>query len=320
MASWIEFASLKQAVPLMSVLERYGIGGGLRRSGKDQWRGRCPLHGGEGRDAFHVNTRRQLFHCFSCGAGGTVRDLVAAIEHCGVREAACRLAAWWEFPAVDASGARTSCKQATVTEKSTLRPLRFRLHGIDGAHPYLVARGIATSTAAEFGIGFYAGPGLLSQRLVIPIHDEVGQLVAYCGRSLDGTEPRYKFPVGFAKSQVLFNLHRATLGGEAAVVIVEGFFDCLKVHQAGFGSVIALMGSAFYDRQCWLLRERFRDVMVMLDGDPAGRRGSAQIAARLAERCRVRVIELAAGVQPDQLSEPTIQEILAREGGKSKSY
>ena len=84
MAGWIEFAAIKQAVPLTAVLEHYGIDE-LRRSGRNQWRGRCPLHGGEGRESFHVNTAEQVFHCFSCGAGGSVLDLVAAVEGCGLR-------------------------------------------------------------------------------------------------------------------------------------------------------------------------------------------------------------------------------------------
>ena len=312
----MEFASIKQTVPLRRVLERYGIGG-LRQSGKDQWRGRCPLHGGEGRDAFHVNTARQLFHCFACGAGGTVLDLVAALEQCGVREAARMLAGWWNLPARDGGGVPGWCKQPTVTEKSQLRPLGFRLRGVDQLHPYLAGRGIAARTAAEFGIGFYAGPGLLSRRVVIPIHDEAGRLVAYCGRSVDGSEPRYKFPAGFAKSQALFNLHRAAAGDEESVIVVEGFFDCLKVHQAGFGAVVALMGSALYERQRQLLCERFGKVILMLDGDHAGRRASVGIAARLAGSCAVRVIQLAAETQPDQFSERAIQQILAEEGGRS---
>lgn len=315
MTGWVEFAAIKQAVPLMKVLEQYRIGG-LRRSGKDQWRGRCPLHGGEGQDAFHINTARQLFHCFSCGAGGTVLDLVAAMDGCGVQEAAQKLAAEWNVPSTYSGGPR---RPATVTEKrNSPRPLGFRLRGVDCRHPYLAARGIAVSTAAEFGIGFYAGPGLLSRRLVIPIHDEAGQLVAYCGRSVDGAEPRYRFPAGFAKSQVLFNLHRATADGEGTVIVVEGFFDCLRVHQSGFRRVVALMGSALYDRQRWLLSERFRQVTLMLDGDQAGRRATAEIVARRSGRPAVRVVELAPGVQPDQLSESAIRELLAREGGKSK--
>ena len=72
----------------------------------------------------------------------------------------------------------------------------------------------------------------MHDRIVIPIHNPEGELVAYAGRSIDGSEPRYKFPAGFHKSLELFNLHRVR--GEVSVVLVEGFFDCMKVTQAGF--------------------------------------------------------------------------------------
>jgi DNA primase len=117
MSGWVEFATIKQAVPLLSVLEQYRVAG-LRRSGKNQWRGRCPLHGGAGRDAFHVNTAQQLFHCFSCGAGGTVLDLVAALEHCDVRAAAQKLVGWWSAPATSGAGWVVQRQPATITKKT----------------------------------------------------------------------------------------------------------------------------------------------------------------------------------------------------------
>jgi DNA primase len=317
MGEWIEFAAIKARVPLLRVLEHYQMAAGLRRSGKDHYRGRCPLHRGEGREAFHVDTAQQLFHCFSCGAGGTVLDLVAGMEHCGVREAAEKLAAWSALPASALGRALppVPCTELTVTKKREVRPLGFRLRGVDSHHPYLRARGIEEQTAAAFEIGFYAGRGLLQRRLVIPIHNEWGQLVAYCGRALDGAEPRYKFPAGFAKSEVLFNLHRAVAARKQRVIVVEGFFDCLRVHQAGFGCVVALMGSALYERQRWLLTEHFRQIVLMLDGDIPGRQASASIAAQLAPYRPVRHIELTCNMQPDQLSEQAVREILA-EGGK----
>jgi DNA primase len=146
-----------------------------------------------------------------------------------------------------------------------------------------------------------------------------GRLVGYAGRSLDGSEPRYRFPVGFAKSQVVFNLHRAGATRQSTVIVVEGFFDCLKVHQAGFGSVVALMGSALYANQRRSLVQRFREMVLMLDGDAAGCRASADIAGRMAARCRVKVIALAENRQPDQLSEEAIREIITREGGQPQS-
>jgi DNA primase len=302
-------------VPLAAVLEHYRIQQ-LRRSGRDQLRGRCPLHEGEGRETFHVNTAQQVFHCFSCGAGGSVLDLAAKIEGCDLRSAAQKLSDWGIVRDNIAP-----VQKATVTKKTNpVPPLRFQLRGVNVRHPYLASRGIREATAREFGIGFYAGPGLMSQRVVIPIDDEAGRLVGYCGRSLDGSEPRYRFPAGFAKSQVLFNLHRAVLTRQPTAIVVEGFFDCLKVYQAGFAAVVALMGSALYEPQRRLLMQRFRQVVLMLDGDAPGRRAAAVISERLSAHCSVRIVQLAENTQPDQLSEPVLQELLAQEGGQPEIH
>ena len=177
-------------------------------------------------------------------------------------------------------------------------------------HPYLVDRGIGQKTACEFGVGFYPGPGLMRGRLIIPIHNAQGELIAYCGRSLDQTSPRYRVPPGFAKSEVLFNMHRAAATEDSAVVVVEGFFDCMKVHQAGIPSVVALMGAVLYEPQRGVLVDRFRQVILMLDGDVTGRKASKAIAEKLRPISRVQVLELPAGAQPDQLPQETIREML----------
>ena len=89
MINWRDFKSIKRTVTLESALRHYRIK--LRRSGKDQYRGCCPIHRGDGRDAFHVNLARNVFHCFACGAGGTALDFVAAMEGCSLLDAAHRL-------------------------------------------------------------------------------------------------------------------------------------------------------------------------------------------------------------------------------------
>ena len=236
MQSWVDFAAIKQSVPLAPLLRRYQVK--LRRSGRDQYRGCCPIHGGEGHDAFHANLTRNVFHCFACGAHGTVLDFVAAMDRCSVREAALKLACVMAEPTALATA--PACSRQLVTKKtSSSSALGFTLRGVDTAHPYLAARGIENRTAVQFGIGFYRGAGILAGRLVIPIHNERGELVAYCGRSLDGTQPRYRFPCGFTKSEFVFNLHRAAAAAQPTVVLVEGFFDCLKLHQAGVPAVVA---------------------------------------------------------------------------------
>ena len=91
---------------------------------------------------------------------------------------------------------------------------------------------------------------------------------------------------------------------------MEGFFDCMKVHQAGVRSVVGLMGSALYDAQRHVLLERFRHVILLLDGDATGRKASAAIAQELRPHCQVRVVLLPDGVQPDQLPAEGIGRVL----------
>src|SRR5689334_8790931 len=86
------------------------------------------------------------------------------------------------------------------------RPLEFTLKGIDASHEYVAKRGIRAETARAFGVGFFPGKGSMLGRVVIPIHNREGTLVAYAGRSIDGAEPKYKLPAGFHKSIELFNL------------------------------------------------------------------------------------------------------------------
>lgn len=305
MQNWVDFAQIKQTVPLAPLLRQYGVQ--LRRSGPDQYRGCCPIHKGEGSNAFHVNVTKNVFHCFACGAAGTVLDFVAAMDQCSVWQAALKLTQ----PTTAASQpAPVHPTQLVTKESRPPAPLGFTLRGVDGTHPYLAARGVAISTAERFGIGFYAGSGIFSQRLVIPIHNERGQLVAYCGRAVDSSLPRYRFPSRFPKSELLFNMHRAIAAGHHCVVVVEGFFDCLKLHQAGVHSVVALMGSVLYQPQQRALLEHFRRVILMLDGDAAGRSATVEIGARLRPLCPVQLVHLPDRMQPDGMSADAIHQAL----------
>jgi hypothetical protein len=239
-------------------------------------------------------------------------DLVAWLEQCSIREAALRLQAGWGAP-TRAADQLVSKRRNVDCCQPELPILPFSLRLRDW-HPYLEQRGINRQTAALFGAGYYAGEGFLQGRVVFPIHNPEGGLIAYAGRSLDGSEPRYLFPAGFRKSAVIFNLHRAIIGSAASAtrraVVVEGFFDCLKVNQAGHGNVVALMGASLSDTQAMLLERHFRELVLMLDGDEPGRRASRMVAAQLRGRLPLRIAWAPEGRQPDQLSDPEIQRIL----------
>jgi len=309
---WIDFKTVKQRVSMVMVLQRYGIH--LRQSGKEL-RGPCPIHNGKGTDTLHVNPEKNIFQCFSCRAKGNVLDFVAAIERCSVRDAAQRLSDWFVVQAEVHSAADGNRAGPTGSpepdSESANRPLGFRLRGIDSSHAYLGGRGIDPATAEYFGVGFFPGGGSMSGRIVIPIEDEAGSLVAYAGRSVDHSEPKYKFPAGFRKSHVLYNLVRAREEATAGlVVVVEGFFDCMKVTQAEYACV-ALMGCSISEQQEQLLAKHFKRVVLLLDGDEAGRRGAIEIAGRLATEVYVRIVDVGDGKQPDQLSAEQLRNSLA---------
>jgi DNA primase len=152
----------------------------------------------------------------------------------------------------------------------------------------------------------------LRGRIVIPIHDEQGELIAYVGRAPDSRIPKYRFPKGFRKSPVRFNMHRARATGARNVIVVEGFFDTFALHHAGHPAAVGLMGSTLSQHQADLLINHFDRVFLLLDGDEAGRHGALAIAKTLTTRLPLTVISLEDGTQPDQLGQAQIQRIMSK--------
>ena len=304
--NWVDFKAIKAAVSMEMILGRYGVNWLRKRD--DELRGRCPIHQGEGQSTFHVSLTKNAFHCFSCKARGNVLDFVAAMEKCSVRDAGLKLQEWFSVQTTPVDSATKDREGRGVeAQPADNKPLTFQLKGIDHEHAYLKARGITAETAQTFGVGFFSGRGSMSGRIVIPIHNETGELVAYAGRATDDSEPRYKLPAGFHKGQVLYNLHRVTA---PEVIIVEGFFDCMKVWQSLHPFVVALMGSSLSEHQERLLLGRFSKVTLLLDGDTAGREAAQAIAERLVHKVHVRIADLADGRQPDQLSDDQLDGLL----------
>ena len=313
--TFVDFRTVKAAVTMRMALDHYGVNW-LRKRG-DELRGRCPIHKGEGTDTFHGNLVKNAFQCISCESRGNVLDFVAAMEQCTVREAAVKLAEWFSVTANNGQRPPATKKSAPAQSggegSGRNEPLKFQLKGVDPAHAYLAGREICKETAETFGIGYFGGKGSMSGRVVIPIHNESGQLIAYAGRAIDQSEPKYKLPPGFHKSLELFNLHRAiasnNAGSNSAVVVVEGFFDAVRVHEAGY-SCVALMGSSLSAEQERLLCSHFTGALLMFDGDQAGRSATDECLLRLGRKLWIKSICLPEGVQPDSLSAGEIQELL----------
>lgn len=314
-ATWVDFKQLKADVAIEEVLAHYGVQ--LRRIGATERRGRCPLPthtSWRSRDSFAVNIARNVWSCRSLScmearggrAGGNILDFVALMESCSIRDAALRLQQWSGAAPERFILPRVSRPDPAVTSENP--PLRFSLQYIDARHSYLVSRGVMLQTIRTFGLGLYTGKGLLRGRVVIPIHNASGELIAYAGRAIDGQEPKYRFPAGFRKSRVLFNLHRAIATNTSTVIVVEGFFDTIAVHQAGYPAVVALMGSTLSACQADLLVSHAEQALLMLDGDAAGQQGTDAILRLLASRIPVVAIALQHGQQPDQLTAAEIHD------------
>jgi DNA primase len=192
-------------------------------------------------------------------------------------------------------------------------PLSFSLKDITPKHPYIQGRGVDEHIANLFGIGFFTGRGSMAGRVVIPIYDEAGRLIAYAGRSIDEAPPKYKFPRNFNKSIELWNLSRVlVLDKNERVIVVEGFFDCVRVYAAGFPNVVALMGRRLSEAQERVLTTHFGEALVFFDGDKRGIRKSKETAVRLARHIFVRIVCTPRNKQLNTLSSEEIKNVLAR--------
>jgi len=191
-----------------------------------------------------------------------------------------------------------------------------RSRKLERSHPYLAERGLTLETIVDFGLGF-CSKGMMADRIAIPIHNVKGEVVAYSGRFPgEPTEdtPKYKLPQGFRKSQELFNIDRAVKEpAEKPLIIVEGFFDAIKLHQHGCRKVVALMGSTMSATQEELIRQNTKPanhVIIMLDENEAGKAGRDDIACRLSKFCFVRVHEFdQPDMEPEHLSAEQVQQL-----------
>lgn len=295
----MEMDELKQRLSIEEVLNYYGIAN-LKKSG-NSLHGSCPIHRGDNPGAFNVSLDKNLWNCFTHCGGGPVIDLIMKIENISLYEAILRAEQM-------IGGCKVKKKESIRAETvKKNKPLEFRLT-LDPAHPYLKKRGIKFETAKYFGIG-YCNYGILKGRIAIPIYDEKARLVAYCGRAINDEKLRYKFPKGFRKNLVLYNYHNVKDTKEKEIVVVEGYFDLYRVYQAGYACV-AIMGGSISEVQEQLLVSLNKKLVLMFDGDKAGRKATKKAIGLLKGKVDFRVLHLRNDIQPDDLTEAQIKDLL----------
>jgi len=266
-----DFKAIKAHVTILDVLSRYRIE--LRKQNGYSHKGKCPLpmHTSESdRESFTANSKINAWVCHSstCVAarntkkrdgqnlkkGGDVLEFVQHMEQVpSLRQAGELLESWFgPFGETRDVPAAVSPQMAPVEvdeEAPVNEPLKFELQGIDPCHEYLIGRGFEEEECSYLGAGFFPGRGVMTNRVVFPIHNAEGQLVAYVGRSADPNcahDERWRFPPGFSKSAEVYNLHRVE-GDEA--IVTEGFWGVLACIRAGIMNAVSVMGTSISDVQ-----------------------------------------------------------------------
>jgi len=339
-SKFVDFKAVKAAITMEQVLEHYGLLSKFKRSG-DRLSGPCPIHKGSNPTQFSVSIERNLWKCFSeCENGGNVLDFIVKMEKVSILAAANKAIEWFHLDLAEMSasseqeaeepsepaknGEVAKAKPATKPapeqdggrpQGPPNKPLNFRLDKLKREHPYLTERGLTLETIVDFGIGF-CDKGMMAGRIAIPINNAEGKVVAYAGRTTEeptDDNPKYKLPPGFRKSQELFNIDRA-IKEPGTLVIVEGFFDCMKIHQNGWRKVVALMGATMSAAQEELIKKHTvfnSQIIVMLDENEAGRAGRDDIACRLSKHCFIRAYAFdEENMEPEHLSEGLLADIV----------
>jgi DNA primase len=274
------FRYLKREVGIGRILSHYGLDRRLIRRG-DQLLGPCPLHGGDNRTAFRAHLGRGLWRCFTaCGGGDTV-ELIRKIEHCSYAEAARllqRIAAASTSEATQPTGAASLSGMKAFTPFTRSIPLDPRCHFLQDI------KAIRPVTAVRFEAGTTRHSAFLKDTVAVRLHDMQGNPLAYCGRRIDQQEAarfgKWRFPRDFPKARILYNAHRARAFRSQGIIVVECPWAVMRITQAGFPNVVALLGTTLSQVQtAWLASAR--SILLMLDGDPAGDKAASSILSSL---------------------------------------
>ena len=329
MASRIDFKTVRSQADFSTVLTAYDIELVKDGSQAGQFKALCPFHE-DTRPSLKVNTAKNIFHCFACEAKGNILEFVAQMEGLDIRPAALKVAELCgliEAPAKSAKRLKRPDRAQKNVDKAQTPPpaaetpvsaagdgegvpynpqlsFSLKLKQDDELLEWLNQRGIDTSTIGAFELGRASKKSkTIGDRLAIPLHDERGSLIGYCGRYLgdDKTDgvPKDILPKGFRKELEIFNQHRIS-EELSALVIFESFFSVMRFHE--HVPCVSPYGRSISSEQVTRVGALgAKHVIVVFDGDEPGRTGATQVAGGLATVAWTRVVQLPDGVKPHHL-------------------
>lgn len=313
----------------------------LKRHGRNMV-GLCPFHG-EKTPSFNIYTENGSFYCFGCGAGGDVITFIMKIENLDYVEAVKFLAqrAGMEMPENtyddSLSKLRMRIYEANREAARFFHATLLSQRGQNGLN-YLRGRALSDRTIRHFGLGFadddwnslcnhlknkgfseyeiYSanlafkrknGNGIYDRfvnRVMFPIIDLRGNVIAFGGRIMTDEKPKYlntsDTPV-FKKSENLFSLNNAKSSGTRTLILCEGYMDVIALNQAGFTNAVATLGTALTNEQAVLMKRYADEVIICYDADGAGQKATARAIDILRNAgLPIKILTVPSGKDPDE--------------------
>lgn len=329
---------VRQNTDIVNIISQYVH---LKRSGRNYF-GLCPFHN-EKSPSFSVSPDKQIFHCFGCGVGGNVYTFLTKIEGISFKEAVEQLAEKSNIVLpqlesnIDSSKEELKSKVFKVNEfaaeyfhqnlyKPNAKPAQdyikkrklnneilksFKLGysgKFDELYKALKQEGFEEKEILESGLVNKSDKGMYidryRNRLMFPIYDTRNRVIAFGGRVLDDSKPKYiNSPenIVYSKSRNLFGLNVAKKGDIKRILIVEGYMDVISLHQRGITNVVAPLGTALTEQQGWLLRKSSEQIILSFDSDGAGQTAidrSIEILKNMG--CDLRILQMEGAKDPDE--------------------
>lgn len=328
---------LKIRTDIVDVISSYVT---LKRTGRNLV-GLCPFHS-EKTPSFNVSPENGFFHCFGCGVGGDAITFIKRIENLDYIDAVKLLAnrAGLEMPTDTASkGLSELRKRILEANREAARFFHKALYSQEGTHSlsYLRGRALSETTIKHFGLGYsppsrfaltnhlrskgFKDSELISanlafttknghimdrffDRVMFPIIDVRGNVVAFGGRIMSDEKPKYlntsDTPV-FKKSSNLFALNFAKNVEENMLILCEGYMDVIALHQAGFQNAVATLGTSLTTEQAMIIKRYSNSVAICYDADEAGQKATSRAIGILRPTgIDIRIIVIPSGKDPDE--------------------
>ena len=329
---------VKESNDIVEVISQYVH---LKRSGRNYF-GICPFHN-EKSPSFSVSPDKQIFHCFGCGVGGNVISFISKIEGIGFKEAIETLAERANI-SLPVNTSQEDSKLEELKSKVfkvnsfTADYYHKRLYDSKSkiGQEYVKKRKLTNDTLEAYNLGFSGNfdelyqvlrkegfndeeileSGLVNKndngkyidryrnRFMIPILDVRNRVIAFGGRVIDDSKPKYiNSPenIVYSKGKHLFGLNVAKKGDTKKLLIVEGYMDAISLHQRGITNVVASLGTALTTNQGWLLRKNAEEVILGFDSDGAGQTAIIRAMKVMQNMgCDMRVLQMTGAKDPDE--------------------